>query len=175
MLIALGGLPGTGKSCLARGIVGRFGAMHVRVDSIEQALVRAGTRGEDIGAAGYVVAYAVAEDNLRLGRIVVADSVNPLAVTREAWRDVASHAGVPIIEVEVVCSDRDEHRRRVESRVADIAGHTLPTWQDVMDRDYAPRHDERIVIDTAHLTESACMDLLDQPLRAAMPLRWAQV
>lgn len=174
MLIALGGLPGTGKSCIARGIANRFGAMHLRVDSIEQALLRAGVKDEDVGAAGYVVAYALAEDNLRLGRIVVADSVNPLAITREAWRATAARAGVPIAEVEVICSDREQHRQRVESRIADIAGHTLPTWQDVLDRHYEPWNGERIIIDTANLAKPACVELLDQRLRAVMPMRWTQ-
>ena len=31
------------------------------------------------------IGYAVAEDNLRLGRTVVADSVNPVKLTRDAW------------------------------------------------------------------------------------------
>ena len=44
--------------------------MHLRVDSIEQALRNAGWTVE---SEGYRVAFAVAEDNLRLGRTVVAD------------------------------------------------------------------------------------------------------
>ena len=43
---------------------------------------------------GTASAYAVAEDNLRLGPDVIGDSVNPLPVTREAWRGVAERAGV---------------------------------------------------------------------------------
>ena len=125
---------------------GAVGAVHLRIDSIEQALRDSGV--EISGPEGYVVAYAVAEDNLRLGRTVIADSVNPLEVTRAAWRDVARRAGTRCIEIEIVCSDHAEHRRRVESRKADIAGHRLPTWQQVCDREYEP-WDADIVIDTA--------------------------
>jgi predicted kinase len=171
MLIVLGGLPGTGKTCLARGIASRMSAMHLRIDSIEQALKRADATGRDAGVAGYAVAYAVAEDNLRLGRIVVADSVNPLDVTREAWRATAVLADVAVVEVEVVCSDGAEHRRRIESRTADIVDHALPNWQDVMDRHYEPWKGERIVIDTARLDESACVELLEQQLRAVASAR----
>jgi predicted kinase len=167
----LGGLPGTGKSRLARGIAHRWHAMHVRIDTIEQALANVDISGPDVASAGYVVAYAVAEDNLRLGQMVIADSVNPVEITRAAWLATASRAGAFIVNVEVLCSDREEHRHRVESRVADIAGHVLPTWRDVLDRHYEPREDERIVIDTAHLTESACVDLLDQRLHAVMEAR----
>ena len=78
--------------------------------------------------AGYQAAYAVAADNLSIGRTVIADSVNPLAVTRDAWVAVAKRTGTRVVEVEVICSDFDEHRRRAEMRISDIPGLQLPTW-----------------------------------------------
>lgn len=39
---AIGGLPGTGKATLARLLAARIGAVHLRVDTIEQAIVRSG-------------------------------------------------------------------------------------------------------------------------------------
>jgi predicted kinase len=78
MLLIFGGLPGTGKSTIARLLAARLGAVWLRIDSIEQALIRAETvTRHDIGPAGYLVAYAIAADNLRLGNVVIADSVNP--------------------------------------------------------------------------------------------------
>lgn len=171
VLIALGGLPGTGKSSIAREFAGRCGATYLRIDTIEQALIRTGFVAEEIGHAGYSVAYAVAEDNLHLGRVVIADSVNPLAITRQAWRDTASRAGAWIIEVEVRCSDVEAHRHRVESRKADIDGLKLPTWQDVQRRHYEPWSVEHIVIDTASLAVDACVQMIEQHLRAAMMAR----
>ena len=79
-------------------------------NSIEQALCSCGVA---VDSEGYVVACAVAEDNLRLGRPVIADPVNPWPLTRDAWRSVASRAGAPVIEIEIICSDTPEHRRRV--------------------------------------------------------------
>ena len=37
----------------------------------------------------------------------------------------------------------------MESRLADIPGHRVPTWQDVVDREYQPWQTDRLVIDTA--------------------------
>jgi predicted kinase len=68
MLIALSGLPGTGKTTIARELVRTLlhesAAVYLRIDSIEQALRDTGLTVE---GEGYSVAYAIAEDNLRLG------------------------------------------------------------------------------------------------------------
>jgi predicted kinase len=161
MLIGLSGLPGVGKTTIAREFCRATGAVHLRADSIEQALRDAGWTVE---SEGYRVAYAVAEDNLSLGRIVVADCVDPWPLTRREWRAVAQRAGVRFLAVEIVCSDAGEHRRRVESRVADIPGQTLPTWSDVLERDYRPRDDERLVIDTARFDVSTSVSLIRSAL-----------
>jgi predicted kinase len=146
MLVVFSGLPGVGKTAIARELARTMGAMHLRIDSIEQALRTAGYRVE---GEGYEVAHAVAEDNLRAGRTVIADCVNPWRLTRAAWRSVAERTGVVAVDLEILCSDAVEHRRRVESRQPDIAGHALPTWHDVVHRDYQAWEHDRLVVDTA--------------------------
>jgi len=146
VLIAFSGLPGAGKSSIARALAVEIGATWLRIDTIEQALRASGVA---VTIEGYVVAYRLAVDNLRLGRSVVADSVNPIDITRDAWRGVALEAGVKLVEVEIVCSDPVEHRRRVETRRVDVAGLALPTWQAVTTREFHPWIGPRVVIDTA--------------------------
>lgn len=160
MLIVLGGLPGTGKTSIAREILARCAAAYVRIDTIEQALKAAPVLAGDVGPAGYVVAYALARSNLQLGQTVLVDGVNPLAVTREAWRAVAADTASALLEVEIICSDAAEHRRRVEHRTADIAGHVLPTWASVSTHDYAPWTTPRLVIDTATTSASDAASLI---------------
>jgi predicted kinase len=149
VLIVMGGLPGAGKTTLARLLAARIGAVHLRVDTIEQAIVRSGVARHPVGPVGYVVGYALAEEHLRQGLTVIAESVNPLSLTRDAWRATALDAGVPVVEVEVTCSDPAEHRRRVTSRPVDIPDLPLPDWQQVVDREYEPWDRERVVVDTA--------------------------
>ena len=152
MLIIFGGLPGVGKTAIAKELARLIGALHLRVDSIEQAIRASGVVSQPIDDAGYRVAYAVAEDNLRIGRTVIADSVNPLHLTRKAWAAVADRARVKAIEIEVTCSDVNEHRRRVETRTTDIPGLKLPTWEEVIGREYRRWDGEHLVVDTADRT-----------------------
>lgn len=97
MLYIFVGLPGTGKSTLASGFARERKAVYLRIDRIEQVLRDSRTSLD--GPEGYSVACRVAADNFRLGLDVVADSVNPLEITRDAWRHVAEGAGVPFVEL----------------------------------------------------------------------------
>jgi predicted kinase len=165
MLIVLGGLPGTGKTAIACELVVRSPSAYLRIDIIEQALKKASVL-EKIGPAGYIVAYELARSNLALGMTVVADCVNPLSITREAWRTVATSTSSGLIEVEIVCSDPAEHRRRVESRKADIPEHTLPTWEAVLRHEYEAWTTSRLVIDSALVSASEAADLIVERLRS---------
>jgi AAA domain len=124
MLVVLSGLPGVGKTTIARKLAVAIGAVHMRIDTIEQALRRSGVNVE---GEGYAVAYAVTEDNLRLGRTVVVDCVNPWPLTRREWEAVADRAGVRTVNVELVCSDVDTPHRIAPCRyrgppIADMVG-----------------------------------------------------
>jgi predicted kinase len=164
MLIVFGGLPGTGKTAVAQTLARKLAAVYLRIDTLEQSFIASGSGGADIGAAGYLAAYAVAKDNLRLGLTVVADSVNSLDVTRSAWKGVALEAGVRIFEIELICSDAAAHRLRVEGRRADIPGHELPTWKSVLERQYDPWESEHLVLDTANVSVEQAVETITHRL-----------
>jgi predicted kinase len=108
-----------------------------------------------VGVAGYAVAQALAADQLRLGLVVVADGVNPVRAARVAWAQVARGAGHRHLLVAVVCSDLAEHRRRVETRTADIARQALPTWDAVQSMHFESIGSADLVVDTAALSADA--------------------
>jgi hypothetical protein len=115
--------------------------------------------------AGYRAAYAVAEDNLRLGHDVIGDSVNPWMLTRDAWRAVGVRAGARVVEVETVCSDEEEHRRRVEARENEVPGLILPDWQAVIGRDYHAWDRDHVTVDTAKRSVATCVELILAAIR----------
>ena len=96
-LYVFAGLPGSGKTTLAQLLARHLGAAYLRIDTIEQALrdlCSIAVQGE-----GYRLAYRVAADSLHVGVGVVADSCNPIELTRREWRDVATEAGARHVDV----------------------------------------------------------------------------
>ena len=171
MLIIFGGLPGTGKSSIACSLARVLRAVYLRIDTIKQALRTCGTLVPDVRTEGYVVAHELAAENLRNGATVIADSVNPLQITRDAWLAVAQKSGVQGVEVEIICSDPNEHRQRIETRPGDIPGLRLPAWQSVQKREYHPWNRPHVVVDTAAKTiEESVAELLAR-LPARQPVR----
>jgi len=162
MLIILGGLPGVGKSALAKMLAEKIKAVYLRIDSIEQAIRNAAQFNKqnqlEIFAEGYMVAYAIAKDNLEAGLTVIADSVNSIEVTRSDYRRIAQGANKPYVEIEIICSDKAEHKRRIETRKSTLPGIKLPTWQDILDREYDAWETKSFTIDTAFSTINECVE-----------------
>lgn len=146
-LFIFSGLPASGKTTLAERLAADLMAVHLRIDTIEQAILDLCDFQAE--AEGYRLAYRIAADNLRLGLSVVADSCNLIELTRREWEGVARAERAEFVNLEIVCSDSLEHRRRVEHRAPSIPNFKLPTWDEVVTREYHTWTVPRITIDTA--------------------------
>lgn len=132
VLIAMAGLPGSGKSSIAEGLARVLAAPVVSVDPIEAALLRAGVAaGQPTGLAAYLAAEAVADGMLALGQNVIVDAVNAVEPARGQWLALAARHGVALHFVEVLCSSPTVHRARLEARRRGLEGLREPTWADV--------------------------------------------
>ena len=164
VLVVIGGLPASGKSTIATALANRIKAPYLRVDRIEQAIVDWSALDHPVGPAGYAVAHSLAAEQLQLGLDVVVECVNPVALTRDPWPNTAFGAGAAIVEVEIVCSDPVEHRRRVDLQASDVAGLVKPTWREIMDREYEPWTRNRVLIDSADLCVAQAVDRLHREI-----------
>lgn len=150
-LIAMAGLPGSGKSSVVEAIGRRLERPVISVDPIEAAMWRSGIPKSMTGIAAYCVAEAVAEENLRLGLSVIVDAVNPVDAARDGWVALAARQSVGMVFVECECPDLDLHRDRIAKRRRGIDGMAEITWEEVeaRRREYQSWRHDRIVLDTS--------------------------
>lgn len=164
-LVVFSGRPGTGKTTIAREVARRIGACYLRVDAAETALARIGAA---VGVGGYAVVHELAVSNLLLGNTVVVDAVNPVPEARMSWQEAAGRAQARLLNVETVVPDEEEHRRRVQCRVADIPGHEVPTWDEVQRGEWSAwdvaRDGRRLLVDATD-TKSAVALVLESVRR----------
>ena len=151
-LIAMAGLPGVGKTTVARGLAARLPAVLVNVDEVESALLRAEfERSFATGLAAYLVAEQVARANLDLGQHVIVDAANYVTYARQMWTALAVQYRVPLLFVEMVCTDMTAHAERLTGRPA-VPGLPRLTFDDVVVR-YAETEawggEPRWLVDTA--------------------------
>lgn len=135
------GLPGSGKSTVAEVIGNRLGYAVLSVDPIESAILSAGIDSDQpTGLAAYLVAEAIADAALANGQSIIVDAVNAVDPAREQWVALARRHGETLRFIEVICSDTDLHRSRLEARNRNLPNFEEPTWHAVEQSldDYAP-------------------------------------
>jgi predicted kinase len=171
VLVVVSGLPASGKSSLARPLAEYLRTPYIRVDRIEQAIVDWSALKHPVGPVGYAVAHQIIGEQLTIGLDAIVECVNPLAVTRDAWVGTAEAADAAVVEVELVCSDQAEHRRRVETRMSDVEGLIKPTWDEVLQREYESWERPHLVLDTAATPVSVMIEQIEAEMDAVRAQR----
>ena len=159
-------MPAAGKSTIAWALAIEAAAPYLRVDRIEQAIVAWSTLAHPVGPVGYAVAHQLALEQLQLGLDVIVECVNPVAFTRDAWRGTAATAAAALVEVEVICSDQAEHRRRVETRASDVDGLVKPSWAEVVDREYEPWSRTPVRVDSSTISVPRAVQRIAAEMKA---------
>lgn len=148
ILFIFSGLPATGKSTLSKLIAKKYNAVYLRIDTVEQAL--RDLCHFDVQGEGYRLSYRIASDNLNLQHNVVSDSCNPIDLACQEWENVAKNSESLFTNIEIICSDKEEHKRQIETRISDVKGLKLPTWEYIESCEYHLWDSKRMIIDTAN-------------------------
>jgi predicted kinase len=146
------GQPGTGKTTLSKLWAKEIKATYIRIDTIEQAIIRTDCLSEKLNDEGYQVAFALAGENLSMNNSIVVDGVNSLKIIRNRWQEITRQNSASIQFIEISCWDKELHQTRIETRNSDIKGHQLPSWFDVCNTTYEPCEPTAHRLDTAHRT-----------------------
>jgi predicted kinase len=155
-LIIISGLPGSGKSTIAKSLAAKLSVPLFSVDPIEAAIIKSGLkRSFETGLAAYLVAEALAGEQLKCRLSVIIDAVSPVQEARDMWHNLVRTHHATLIIIECVL-EREMHKKRIESRIRNMYGIPEVSWQDVEDRrkTYLPWKEERLVLDTATTHEN---------------------
>jgi predicted kinase len=162
-LIIISGLPGSGKSTVAESLAAKLSVPLFSVDPIESAILKSGLkRSFETGLAAYLVAEALAGEQLKCGLSVIIDAVSPVQEARDMWHNLVRTHNATLIIIECVL-ERELHKKRIESRIRNMHGIPEVTWEDVENRrkTYLPWQEERLVLDTATTQEKNVKKALD--------------
>jgi predicted kinase len=157
MLMVVAGLPGAGKSTLALDLGQALNCAVLGVDQAEAAMWRAGvSQSGPTHHAAYLVAGALAAEQIALGHHVIVDAVNGPEEARAQWRDLAAQTNADLRLIVVECGDDRIFQDRLAHRIRHIEGFPEPTWAGVLERRAAfpPWTDDRLTINSVNSREA---------------------
>jgi predicted kinase len=126
IVVQMHGVPGSGKSTIARGLAPRVDAVVLDKDVIKSALMRDGLSFERSASAAYEVYFAVAQSLLEQGRSVILDNPVMWPTVEQRWLELCEAADCPPILIECVCPDAEELQRRLATRSALASQPSVP-------------------------------------------------
>lgn len=144
------GLPGVGKTTLAKQLAQTISdAVYLRIDTVECYLKKA--YSQELTKQGYELTFHLAKENLELSNNVIIDCCNPVSESRELWNKLADTSSTKVINIEIICNDKQIHKNRVNIRF-NKNKKKYPSWQDTLDKDYQTWNNRELVkIDTANV------------------------
>ncbi|HMF87425.1 MAG TPA: DegV family protein, partial [Gemmatimonadaceae bacterium] len=151
-LVVLSGLPGSGKSHLAREIVARYPLAVLASDALRRALVKRPTYSQKESARLFATVHALLEDLLSRGVPALVDATNLKETHRQPLYEIAERTRAHLIVVEVQAADKIVRRRlnarRARQDPADISEATVAVYE-TMREDAEPIEGPHIVVDTS--------------------------
>jgi DegV family protein with EDD domain len=170
-LLMLSGLPGSGKSYLAREIIRSHPFAVLESDALRKALLKRPTYSQQESARLFAACHALLEDLLSAGIPCLFDATNLKEAHRRPLYEIAERTGARLLIVDVRAGE-DVIRRRLAARLrsedpADRSDATRDVYES-MRRDAEP-------IERPHIIVDASSDILPAVEEVLRHLRGARV
>ena len=146
-LICVAGLPGSGKSVVARRLAERLDALLLRTDATRKELFPAPDYSPQEGARTYAEFHRRAEEGLAAGRSVVMDATFHSQASRAQAQAIARRLGVPW-RLLLVTAPEEIVRERIARRANDISDADFQVYLE-MAAIFEPVTEEHTVIDNS--------------------------
>jgi predicted kinase len=129
-LVLISGLPGTGKTVLARKISKRLQIPLFSKDRL-QSVLREHDLADRSTADGYFLILDLADEQLDLGVSAVLDGVFPMGGFRSAAREIAERNNTKFLPIFCYCSDVSIWNDRMKDREQYVPNWTPVDWSKV--------------------------------------------
>lgn len=166
-LILFAGMPGSGKTTLARMVARELRLPIFSKDRMQRVLRDHHLAAENTGD-GYYIILDLADEQLSLGVSVILDATFPLDHFRTVANETAMRHNANFCAIYCFNSDDDVWRKRMEKRVQYVPGWRPVGWEDVqrMRTYYQPWGDNALVLDSMRPPEENFALALEQIRRA---------
>lgn len=154
-LILFAGMPGSGKTTLARMVARRLGVPAFAKDRVQRVLRDHNLAASNTGD-GYYIILDMADEQLSLGLNVILDATFPLDHFRTVASEIAARHKSRFCAIYCYCSDDQIWRDRMSQRVQYVPGWKPVGWDDVQRmRDYyQPWNDNALFADSIYPPEA---------------------
>jgi len=150
-LILFAGMPGSGKTTLAR-LVAQDLKLPIFSKDRMQRILRDHHLAKENTGDGYYLILDLADEQLSLGMGVILDATFPLDHFRMVASEIAYRYEAKFCAIYCHCSDDDVWQRRMQQRVQYVPGWKPVGWNDVlrMREYYQPWNDNALIVDSLH-------------------------
>ncbi|MFT5594831.1 MAG: adenylate kinase family enzyme [Oceanicoccus sp.] len=147
-MIIIGGVPGAGKSTLAKGLSKELNIPAFSKDELEAAVARRGLcKNKETQGVGFEIMAVIAKTQIENDNSAIFDFIASKSRITEQWSELLESE---IKYIECICSNEEIHKERIQSRNRNIEGWYELVWEDVLTirKYFQPLMTDRLILDS---------------------------